>query len=763
MYASIRSYDLTISCFMAVEVERCARVLDGIVTVLDASAGVQAQTLTVWRQAAKFHLPSVFFVNKMDKKEADFQNSVDSVEQKLGIKALITSSPVYENDQLCGIVDAVSKKFVPLETDGLWQNVETNTHMGDILRASRENLCCDLSDLDAPFMSLFLEGSGGDPMKVSQAEIIKALRRITLSNRGTAIGCGSALRCPASAQPVLDHVVNFLPSPKERNTSITQLFDKEFCGFVFKIGHDKRKGKLSFVRVYAGTLSSNSILFNSNRGTTDGPIKDPSLRVRYDSETGQTVVETMGELHMDIIKNRLVRDYGLNVFVGPLQVRLELPSAVPTVRADWLKAINEGCVNALHNGPILGFPVQDVVITLKSITTSGGRVNPAVCKGSNFDMRPYAAFGNGWFSYHVKNSLVGTGRMLDELAFLIKGHDGITDRQAKFNWLCRMFEVCKERPIRFRGEKVSPEFLHANLIIRLSHLNMEELTEHVDGVLEPIEASDICPLDCRGIISQQYAELLASDVLRLAELESVNEGPCRIPFFDRRALISAICDLFSGISSDLFQEENGVFFLAKHFKLEMWSMALANAVMAYLVELANRIGSLQHSIAQGKDDRPDGDKLCGVITTAVEEVKHLLRIRVFEILNDVDREQYFFDDVISVIEAHAEFLGVCQRILQSKSIEIMPLVYTIRCIRDSTLCAFAQNSYDIVLKGLIRLAAIVSLPSSPDLNPRLCREVVKQGVLVRLLRTDIATVSGEFVDLLKLYNIKDSQVKSLET
>ncbi|PIO71170.1 hypothetical protein TELCIR_06941, partial [Teladorsagia circumcincta] len=251
------------------------------------------------------------------------------------------------------------------------------------------------------------------------------LRRITLSNRGTAIGCGSALRCPASVQPVLDHVVNFLPSPKERNASITQLFDKEFCGFVFKIGHDKRKGKLSFVRVYAGTLTSNSILFNSNRGTTDGPIKDPSLRVRYDSETGQTVVETMGELHMDIIKNRLVRDYGLNVFVGPLQiayreivdepvthaataqdmeeekkrvhsatltlciepmkkcgkfkgVRLELPSAVPTVRADWLKAINEGCVNALHNGPILGFPVQDVVITLKSITTSGGRVNPAV-------------------------------------------------------------------------------------------------------------------------------------------------------------------------------------------------------------------------------------------------------------------------------------------------------------------------------------------------------------------------------------------------
>ncbi|KAK6022287.1 elongation factor G, partial [Ostertagia ostertagi] len=140
------------------------------------------------------------------------------------------------------------------------------------------------------------------------------------------------------------------------------------------------------------------------RALSEIAVEDPSLRVRYDGETGQTVVETMGELHMDIIKNRLVRDYGLNVFVGPLQiayreivdepvthaataqdtmeekkrVQLELPSDAPTVRADWLKAINEGCLNAVHNGPILGFPVQNIVITLKAITTSGGRVNPAV-------------------------------------------------------------------------------------------------------------------------------------------------------------------------------------------------------------------------------------------------------------------------------------------------------------------------------------------------------------------------------------------------
>ncbi|KAL6738695.1 hypothetical protein Aduo_012216 [Ancylostoma duodenale] len=536
-----------------VEVERCARVLDGIVTVLDGSSGVQAQTLTVWRQAAKFRLPCSFFVNKLDKKEADFKRAVDSVEQKLGIKTLVTASPYFEKQALGGVVDVIAKRFVPLEMDGQWKNVEPNSVPGDILCAGRETLCCNLAELNADFMSLFLEHYNGDAMNVPSSAIVKALRQVTLSNIGAAIGCGSALRCPATVQPVLNHVVQLLPSPKERNTSLTKFFGDTLCGLVFKIGHDKRHGKLSFVRVYTGTLTSNSVLFNSSRGTSEGPVKlfiahsselipvssvsegniavvsglssamtgdtllasesvghqaahsrhdlknnekvkhdvhrrsahnvasnetdnddvgveilgdgqnivlkgidspdpvyfcsieppttkfthefekalkeiaveDPSLRVRFDQETGQTVVETMGELHLDIVKNRLIRDYGLNVFVGPLQiayreiindsvtqtstvqdvidekkrnhaanltlfiepvpksgkfkgVQVELPPDSANVRSEWLKAINEGCRNALHNGPVLGFPMQDVVIKLRGITTSGGRVNPAV-------------------------------------------------------------------------------------------------------------------------------------------------------------------------------------------------------------------------------------------------------------------------------------------------------------------------------------------------------------------------------------------------
>ncbi|WKY06513.1 hypothetical protein Q1695_006587 [Nippostrongylus brasiliensis] len=532
-----------------IEVERCARVMDGIVTVLDGSSGVQAQTLTVWRQVGKFHIPSVFFVNKLDKKESDFARSVDSVEQKLGVRALVTTIPYHENGVLHGVIDAITKQLIVLSPEEKWRNVEQNSFAGEVLASARENLCCSISECDSEFMSLFFDQYNGDAMGVPSTVIIQALRRLALSNRAAAITSGSALRCPASVRTVLDHIVELLPSPMERNSSVRSLFGKELCALVFKIGHDKRKGKLCFVRVYSGTLTANSTIFNSSRGENDGPVKlfisrsselipvssvgegniavvsgltsattgdtlvqsqsvcqqllhqrnvtgrsessssttkessedstpsddqltvesfgegqnlvlkgidapepvyfccveppssryihdferalneiaaeDPSMRLRHDAETGQTIVETMGELHMDVVKNRLVRDYGLNVFIGPLQiayreiitnsvlrtatvedvlddrkrvhsatltmniepmehsgkfkaVKVELPPESHNLRAEWLKAINEGCQNALHNGPILGFPVHDVVIALKAVTASGGRLDPAI-------------------------------------------------------------------------------------------------------------------------------------------------------------------------------------------------------------------------------------------------------------------------------------------------------------------------------------------------------------------------------------------------
>ncbi|VDM64633.1 unnamed protein product [Angiostrongylus costaricensis] len=384
-----------------VEVERCARILDGVITVLDGSAGVQAQTMTVWRQAAKFRLPSTFFVNKLDKREANFEESVDSMEQKLGVKALVVGSPYYSDGVIGGVVDVIAKKHIPMCVEGQWNNVELASHVGEVFSTYRERLCCDLSDLDQEFMSLFLEKYNGDAVSVPSPVIIKALRRMTLANLSTVVGAGSALRCPASIRSLLDHAIHFLPSPEERNTALKKLFDKELCALIFKIGHDKRKGKLSFVRVYTGVLNNNTFVYNSSRQVAEGPIKvrgmasadedttsedtddslsgdqivvesfgevknvvlkgidspepvyfcsveppssksiheferalkelaveDPSLRIRFDTETGQIVVETMGELHMDVVKNRLIRDYGLNVFVGPLQVRCQYIVAV---------------------------------------------------------------------------------------------------------------------------------------------------------------------------------------------------------------------------------------------------------------------------------------------------------------------------------------------------------------------------------------------------------------------------------------------------
>ncbi|WKY06514.1 hypothetical protein Q1695_006587 [Nippostrongylus brasiliensis] len=493
-----------------IEVERCARVMDGIVTVLDGSSGVQAQTLTVWRQVGKFHIPSVFFVNKLDKKESDFARSVDSVEQKLGVRALVTTIPYHENGVLHGVIDAITKQLIVLSPEEKWRNVEQNSFAGEVLASARENLCCSISECDSEFMSLFFDQYNGDAMGVPSTVIIQALRRLALSNRAAAITSGSALRCPASVRTVLDHIVELLPSPMERNSSVRSLFGKELCALVFKLFISRSSELIPVSSVGEGNIAVVSGLTSATTGDTlvqsqsvcqqllhqrnvtgrsessssttkessedstpsddqltvesfgegqnlvlkgiDAPepvyfccveppssryihdferalneiaAEDPSMRLRHDAETGQTIVETMGELHMDVVKNRLVRDYGLNVFIGPLQiayreiitnsvlrtatvedvlddrkrvhsatltmniepmehsgkfkaVKVELPPESHNLRAEWLKAINEGCQNALHNGPILGFPVHDVVIALKAVTASGGRLDPAI-------------------------------------------------------------------------------------------------------------------------------------------------------------------------------------------------------------------------------------------------------------------------------------------------------------------------------------------------------------------------------------------------
>ncbi|CAI5446366.1 unnamed protein product [Caenorhabditis angaria] len=514
-----------------VEVERCVRVLDGIVCVIDGSAGVQPQTLTVWSQSSKFNLPSMFFVNKLDKKEANFANSVDSIEQKLGLKAIKTVIP-YGNFE--GIMDILSKKVLKIGIiDEEWVDIEEKTKEYDIFEEARSEMCYSIADNDDEFMNLFLDKHSGDHVKIQNSQIIETLRNLTLSEKKkvTTVSCGSAIKSLHCVRPILDSVVNYFPSPDLRNTQFHDIFGENLSGLVFKITHDKRKGQLSYIRVYTGKLQNNTTIFNSSQSSSDGPFKvfvpyadqlkpadfvhcgniavvsglentvtgdtillnrdsaeqafdklkksgeidflrtksnldtrsvvfagidapepvyfccieppsnkqqnlfnkaldeltkeDPSMKIRFDRETGQTIVETQGELHLEAIKDRLLRGYKLDVFIGKLQVayrerltgeishtskledlmsekkrpefveismrlekrhdngqfkRIELdlaPNSRP-VRNDWQRAISEGCSNALQNGPLASFPVHSVNIFVTDVIVSGGKINPAL-------------------------------------------------------------------------------------------------------------------------------------------------------------------------------------------------------------------------------------------------------------------------------------------------------------------------------------------------------------------------------------------------
>ncbi|WKY06515.1 hypothetical protein Q1695_006588 [Nippostrongylus brasiliensis] len=470
--------------------------------------------------------------------------------------------------------------------------------------------------------------------------------------------------------------------------------------------------------------------------------------------------------------------------------------------------------------------------------------------------------------------------MLDEIGYLIKGHDGLCKTKERFSWLCRMFEVCRERPIHFHGTKVSAEFLHAHFLIRLYHLGLDDFKKNVNSVLnslrdfdeqlyyfvlvssyrlpdmylcsgikshfvenyqypielassaevdvdcsslprllwdispaldpnvpiseptaeEPIEPGEICPLDARGMVTQQFSKLLAWDTFHSSGSRRDEGKSGRVHFLQREVIVSAVLDLLAGVSSDIFQEKDGNFFLVTWCKADCWSTVLTQAATSSILQLTNRIFCTQRAISDRNEGQLKSDKLLNATVSAVAEVSDLLRDRLLHIPDDCASNQRFFEDLFTILEAHSQFLDVCRRILQSPEIQIIQLIYTVRCIRDSMQYAFSRSAYDVMLKALVRSAAIsicvfvntgrcdfadlvfiesvpakvspdrndygeiwesnfnVDLPSSPDFSSRLCREVVKHGVLVKLLRGDIAGKSGEFLHLLDLYGIRDSQI-----
>ncbi len=403
-----------------IEVERSLRVLDGAVAVLDGGNGVEPQTETVWRQADKFRVPRIVFVNKMDKLGADFEMNVNSIRERLGVVPVPIQYPVGEEDQHRGVVDLIKMQacifdeesrgqkytWMPIgEAAKLVKGLEPAT-LEAKAKTFREQMLEACADLDDNIMAKFLDGKADE---VTEPEIVEALRKGCTSFKFFPVLCGSAFK-NKGVQLLLDAVVNYLPSPLDippvkgihpdtEKEEERKADDKEpFAGYAFKIINDPH-GNLTFFRVYSGTLQSGTMVVNSTRGkrerigrilrmhankreelteadsgniyaavglkdTRTGdtlcdekkPIilekmvfpepvisiaiepktkadveklgiglqklaaEDPSFRMHTDEESGQTIIAGMGELHLDIICDRLRREFKVESNIGKPEV-----------------------------------------------------------------------------------------------------------------------------------------------------------------------------------------------------------------------------------------------------------------------------------------------------------------------------------------------------------------------------------------------------------------------------------------------------------
>ncbi|KAM6327812.1 LOW QUALITY PROTEIN: ribosome-releasing factor 2, mitochondrial [Alca torda] len=442
-----------------VEVERCLRVLDGAVAVFDASAGVEAQTLTVWRQADKHQIPRICFLNKMDK-TASFTYAVESIKQKLKVKPLLLQLPIGEAKTFRGLVDIVTKEITWKPTsdldDGKFEQKPLleadDPSLFQEVQDARNALIEQVADLDDEFAELVLGEYSENFDSIPADKLQSAIRRVTLAQKAVPVLCGSALK-NKGVQPLLDANM-YLPAPNERSYEFLQWYKDDLCALAFKVLHDKCRGPLVFIRVYSGSLKPQSAVYNINKSCTErmsrlllpfadqqieipslmpgnialtvglkqsatgdtivsskasavaarragrdaagekrstsdveslllagieipDPVffctieppsmakqqdldnalsclqrEDPSLKVKLDPDTGQTILCGMGELHIEIIHDRIKREYGIETYLGPLQI-----------------AYRETILNAAQaTGPLLGFPVQDIDVTLQSLT-----------------------------------------------------------------------------------------------------------------------------------------------------------------------------------------------------------------------------------------------------------------------------------------------------------------------------------------------------------------------------------------------------------
>ena len=475
------------------EVERSLRVLDGGVVVLDAVAGVEAQSETVWRQADRYHVPRICFINKMDRVGADFQRTIDMIEERLKAKTVTIQLPIGKESLFQGVVDLITKKAWAFadEVTEKPDEIEIPADMAEEIDRARHDMIEKLAENDDQLMLRYV-----DNQEIGEDEIKAAIRRLTVNNRVVPIVCGAALR-NKGIQPMLDAVVEYLPSPLDRPplTAVDTATGQEvarpasdeapFSALAFKVVSDPFVGRLVYFRVYSGKVKVGAQVYNTSRGNrerlgrlllmhanrreeieevdtgciaatlglkntfTGDTLCDPSqqilledikfpepvislaveprskadqdrlsdalsklseedqtFKVKTNEETGQTLISGMGELHLEVLIDRMLREFSVQVRVGKPQVAYKetITAAVESegrfirqtggrgqyghcwlriepgernsgfkffnevkggdISREYIPAIEAGVREALDSGGVSGYPLVDIKVAV---------------------------------------------------------------------------------------------------------------------------------------------------------------------------------------------------------------------------------------------------------------------------------------------------------------------------------------------------------------------------------------------------------------
>ncbi|MEV1044569.1 elongation factor G [Streptomyces sp. NPDC049916] len=517
-----------------VEVERSLRVLDGAVTVFDGVAGVEPQSETVWRQADRYGVPRICFVNKLDRTGADFFRCVDMIVDRLGATPIVMQLPIGAEADFTGVVDLVSMKAFVYPEEAAKGEMYNVVDIPDNLQESaaewRGKLLEAVAENDDAMMELYLEGT-----EPTQEQLHDAIRRITLASKGgadsvtvTPVFCGTAFK-NKGVQPLLDAVVRYLPSPLDveaiegHDVKDPELVikrkpsdDEPFSGLAFKIASDPHLGKLTFVRIYSGRLEAGTAVLNSVKGkkerigkiyrmhankreeiqsvgagdiiavmglkqTTTGetlsddknpvilesmdfpaPViqvaiepkskgdqeklgvaiqrlseEDPSFQVHSDEETGQTIIGGMGELHLEVLVDRMKREFRVEANVGKPQVAYRETIRKAVERIDFTHKKQTGGTGQFAKVQIALEPIEGGDASYEFVNkVTGGRIPreyiPSVDAGAQEAMQ----FGilAGYEMVGVRVTLLDGGyHEVDssELAFKIAGSQAFKEGARK--------------------------------------------------------------------------------------------------------------------------------------------------------------------------------------------------------------------------------------------------------------------------------------------------------------------------------------------